>query len=539
MSALRGGIFITAAICGILRLMAQGAGASVAGVVVDEATGAAVRKAVVELYRLGVGKVSAQDVSDAQGHFGFSNLPPGKYRIVGSKEGYEPKMLGANHSGQPGTVLTLAAGDTRWNLRLAIRPFGAITGRVVDGDGDPWRHVQVEALQQGWYRGKPQWQIRRTSWTDDRGEYRLLVPAGKYCVTASKTQPDSGPGEPAGYAMQIYPGTDRVSKAALVETVPGREASAIDFHLIARPAAVLRGHVIAPEALQENDPVNLQLIPRDGLGVGQASVGGMASGKDRAIQMQGAAPGPYRLVASATVNGAQWRSVTEVELNESSDELTVPLYPGVDLSGSVAVEGPGAERYRRFDVWLVPGEDPPGSALHAKTSDDGTFTVKDVTMGIWDINVMPIPKGGYLKSMKLGDQDVLTEDMTITPDTSAPLTIMMSTLGARVAGDVDIVGEEGGKQAIVLLAPEGRFSRVLSFYRGVLADEKGHFEIQGIGAGTYRAYAFEELGDAEWRDPEFLKQFAGRGEAVTLGEGRAAGVKLKLIRAGEWGNGAQ
>ncbi len=136
-SALRGGIFITAAICGILRLMAQGAGASVAGVVVDEATGATVRKAVVELYQEGEGQVSAQDVSDAQGRFGFSNLPPGKYRLRGERDGYEPRMLGAKHIGQPGVILTLAAGDARWNLRLTLAPYGAITGKVFDGDGDP------------------------------------------------------------------------------------------------------------------------------------------------------------------------------------------------------------------------------------------------------------------------------------------------------------------------------------------------------------------------------------------------------------------
>ena len=87
----------------------------------------------------------------------------------------------------------------------------------------------------------------------------------------------------------------------------------------------------------------------------------------------------------------------------------------------------------------------------------------------------------------------------------------------------------------MFLAPEGKFSRVLSFYSRVLADEKGHFEMEGIHPGTYRIYAFEELSANGWQDPEFLKQYAGRGEAVTLAEGQTAEAKPKLIRVGEGG----
>ncbi len=141
--------------------------------------------------------------------------------------------------------------------------------------------------------------------------------------------------------------------------------------------------------------------------------------------------------------------------------------------------------------------------------------------------------------MKLGDQDVLTEDMTIAPDTSAPLKIVVSTQGAKVTGDVESGAALGGKETIVFLAPEGKFSRVLSFYRRVLADEKGHFEMEGIDPGTYRIYAFEELGADGWQDPEFLKQFAGRGEALTLAEGQTAEAKPKLIRVGEGEGGGK
>lgn len=535
----RGGIILAASICGITRLIAQGAGASVAGLVVDEATGAPVRKAGVELLRVGEGGMSAQDVTDAQGRFGFSNLPPGKYRLRGEKDGYAPKMLGAKHLGQPGVILTLAEGDARWDLQLAITPFGAITGRVHDGDGDPLEFAQVEILQRGWRRGKLEWQSRGTSGTDERGEYRVQdVPAGEYFVMANELQRRRSGEQYSIYGVQIYPGADRISQATPVEVKAGRETGGIDFRLVLRPAVALKGRVQAPPDVPENVPVQVELIPRDEFRGGWGSLRGAALGKDRAFQLQATDPGPYRLVASVTSGGVEWRGVTDVELAEGGEEVNVPLYRGVNLSGRVTVEGPGAERYKRFNVTISPGD-----GLHtlsgpprAATDGNGDFTLKNVVMGIWDLRVAPIPKGGYLKSMKLGDRDVSTEDMTIAPDTSAPLKIVVSTQGATVTGDVESAGLATGKQAVAFLAPEGKFSRVLGFYRRVLADDKGHFEMRGIHPGAYRVFAFEELGENDWQNPDFLKSFAARGEAVTLEEGRTAEVKLKPIRVGEGGS---
>ena len=46
---------------------------------------------------------------------------------------------------------------------------------------------------------------------------------------------------------------------------------------------------------------------------------------------------------------------------------------------------------------------------------------------------LPVPRGGFIKSMLLGDQDVLTEDMVITSSTREPLRIVISTRGGVVS----------------------------------------------------------------------------------------------------------
>jgi hypothetical protein len=110
-------------------------------------------------------------------------------------------------------------------------------------------------------------------------------------------------------------------------------------------------------------------------------------------------------------------------------DIAIPVDVSIDLAGSVSVEGPDAEKHVASFVNLVPGDDIPWNAppLRANVNKDGTFKITGVPPGIWDIGVGPIPPDGYLKSMRLGNQDVLTEEMMIRSSTSESLKIVLST----------------------------------------------------------------------------------------------------------------
>jgi hypothetical protein len=204
----------------------------------------------------------------------------------------------------------------------------------------------------------------------------------------------------------------------------------------------------------------------------------------------------------------------------------------VDLAGSVSVEGPDAGKYPASFVNLVPGDDIPwyGPPLRANVNQDGSFKITNVPPGIWDIGAGPLPPVGYVKSMRLGDRDVLTEEMTIRPSTTEPLKIVVGTRAATLEGDV-LPGDQPTR-AVIVLAPDGKFRRVTSFYRVVAGDEKGHFEIKNATPGEYRVYAFEEFGPLSIQDPDFLKPFEKSGIPVTLQEGPNAAQKLSMIPAG-------
>jgi hypothetical protein len=160
---------------------------------------------------------------------------------------------------------------------------------------------------------------------------------------------------------------------------------------------------------------------------------------------------------------------------------------------------------------------------------DGRFTITGVPPGVWDIGAGPVPPGGYIKSMYLGDQDVLTEEMVIRPSTAAPLKIVLGTQAATLSGEV--AAGDAPPRATVLAAPDGKFRHVLSFYRYAAADGDGHFQIKGLTPGSYKLLAFEEFDPQSIQDPEFLGPFEQAGVPVTLREGENPAQKLSLIPA--------
>jgi hypothetical protein len=238
------------------------------------------------------------------------------------------------------------------------------------------------------------------------------------------------------------------------------------------------------------------------------------------------------LVAQATIDGKRYRGVQTIDLGpQGLRDIAIPLEPSIDLAGTVSIEGPGASKYAVSFVSLVPGDDIPWNAppLRANVNKDGSFKIVGVPAGIWDINAGPVPPGGYLKSMRLGDQDVLTEEMMIRPSTAEPLKIVISTRAATLEGDV-MQGDQP-MRAMVLLSPVGKFQHVTSFNRLTATDDKGHFEIKNATPGQYRLYAFDEFDQRNIQDPDFLKPFEKYGVPVTLREGPNDAQNLSIIPA--------
>ena len=535
----RGMMWCTLIIVTSLHAQSPSSG-SIAGTVLNRATSAPIRRAIVTLSTMETQPQDAVAWTDAAGRFSFSFLPPGRYRLYAAKDGFQGAGYGAEARNRPPDIISLAAGENRTGVNFRLPPFSSISGIILDEAGDPLPGAQIQIMTPGLQRRKRTLIQGPGTATDMEGRYRIPnVMPGKYIVMAQMQQPvikgqaEVSAGqmqEPRMYGAQYFPGTGSAEAATSISVEPGREVEQINFRLPPEgPAATLQGRVAIAPGLSTTNHIQIMIV---GSGFGQrfmTSTG--AAPPDFAFTMGNLRQDKYLVIARTSSEGKQYSGSQEVDLRgQSAPSVTLTLELGIDLSGKVTVEGPDAAKYSAEYVSLNAG-DPlaqySGRSLRASVKKDGTFTIRSVLPGVWDIDAGPIPPGGYLKSMHLGTQDVLTEEMVITAKTTAPLNIVVSTQAAAVEGDVTKGKGESVKSA-VLLAPEGKFRDVTSFYRVAASDEKGHYEMKGLTPGKYRLYTMEEFDPAYIQDSEMLKPLERFSVPIELKEGATTRQNLTL-----------
>ncbi len=70
--------------------------ASISGVVLSDATGTPIRRAIVTLSTLDTPPLEAVTFTESSGIFGFTAIPPGKYRLLADMDGFQHAWFGAS-----------------------------------------------------------------------------------------------------------------------------------------------------------------------------------------------------------------------------------------------------------------------------------------------------------------------------------------------------------------------------------------------------------------------------------------------------------
>ena len=104
--------------------------------------------------------------TDSSGSYRLTGLGDGEYRGEFTHDGFQDSS--------PGAPFVKAIGDVSARIDARLDPFGSLSGRVVDEDGQPARKIAVEVSPGG-----------GSAVTDDNGEFvfRGLRP-GAYTVVA-------------------------------------------------------------------------------------------------------------------------------------------------------------------------------------------------------------------------------------------------------------------------------------------------------------------------------------------------------------------
>lgn len=521
-----------------------GRDSSIAGQVLNATTGAPLNRATVEIEVEGHPDIRGMAPTTADGQFRLRALPPGRYLITVSKSGYASMNYGARYPGAPGQVVTVGAHENKSGLLIRLPRYGSISGTIIDASGGNARGTYVVAWRQEFPRGKPGWTQAGGSPTNDQGQYRIanLLP-GRYVVAANPVQQGyRGPRRPRTReeaellpqsAQTFHPSSLTAQEATPVDVGSGSVLRDVDITI--QEIAPIRLSIriqpppdmpLPPAPADGSRPAPpfyapVWILPQDGGPAGSLQAIGATS--ESRQEARALSPGRYLLVSVMESDGRCYAARREVPLFGGSLNLTLPLTPCIDLAGHVRILGP-ASQLSSMRVTLSTGDSTPTGTRSAEVRPDGSFVVRNVPPGIWDISPDPIPPGGFLKSMRLGQEDVLTRDMLITPETNQPLEIEISTRAAQLSGHV-----ENGYATTILAAPEGDLASVLSFYATTGVDENGAFHFPALTPGAYRIYAFEDMRPQAWFDPEFLKNYPGAGTSVDLAEGAHPDIKVDAI----------
>jgi len=253
---------------------------SIAGMVIKLAGSAPLKSAKIQLRNMEDRSHTIAVVTDVGGHFALKGLVPGSYRLSVSKNGFVDQQYGQHKPGDPGSVLTLRAGQDLRDLLFRLIPSAVIFGRILDEEGEPLPWAAVSALREVYSEGKRKLSSEATCRTNDLGEFRIFgLPPGRYFVSVSyrskddndrmqwQEREDSQGGSELGYAKLYYPGTPDPARALAFTAKAGDEVPAVEILLRKYRVYRVRGRVqslIAAVAPRRSRGINLSLAPKGG-----------------------------------------------------------------------------------------------------------------------------------------------------------------------------------------------------------------------------------------------------------------------------------
>jgi carboxypeptidase family protein len=524
--------------------------ASLEGKVVKEPGAEPLKKAIIEL--IGENQEESGNytaTSDQEGHFKITGIRAGRYHLFVERAGY--LEVDDKHRHSTGLTLSCDAGQDVKDQILRMLPAAIITGRVVDEEGDPMTDVQVWISRK---RSGSRFKLDAagSAQTNDLGEYRIggLFP-GKYYVLAaplpsfqSLVQAQKNPADPPdpsadlSYVPTFYPNTTSRAAASQIELHPGDDMP-VDLSLARTHSARIRGTV---EGLEPGAKAVLMLRSKDGGSMFNTT----ETGKDGKFEIAHVAPGFYALMATTESERPQMVQ-RAIEVSESNiDDLRLAPQPLGTLRGHVHL--PKSIRADSSALMLslsslneednspgnvVAADDSSGFSSPVKLKPDGSFEMKNVPPGLYEIDVSADSKAladSYVESIVAGMKDVVDTGLNVSAGTLS-LEITLSSGAGVIEGGVTTDKGEAVPNVTVVAVPDPKVRKHRDRYFRSSTDQAGHFTLRGVRPGEYKLLAWEVLDGDEYLDPEFLAQFESQAVVAKVEKGAHQNVSLKSIPA--------
>lgn len=550
------------------------------GRVVDGATGATVPRARVSIQGAAVGRPPV--TTDGSGAFAFLNLPAGPITLSVEKPTY---MSGRYpESGRTfrsaSRPLILRDGEVLDGVTVPIYRGSAITGRVVDANGDPVDFAQVSVIRlPGTGRGgRPM--PRGGTQTNDLGEFRVArLEPGTYVlqVIPRRMQNDMYRSDvPASQAPAqvptpqplptFYPSASSIDQAQPIVVERGQTLSDMDVVLTEGLPAVIVGAVtgVDGQPVAGNGFVNARSVVREYLGGFDG--GGTGLRPDGTFRLV-ISPGEYLVevrVNPPVVSGQQHRPG-----NELFGSVRVSVAPGAEETVAVAIGRGATATGRVVFEGSTPPPNPPGQ-MHvpvysqdgncrsgeAAIAEDWTFSVEGL-YGTCSASVGGAFGRWMLKAVIHNGDNLLEAPYTFLPgqqlrNVQVVVTDKRSDVNLRVADE----NGQPTREYVALLYPvdKTQWSQGVRTFVGppavpltgarltpmptptggarapMMMPPPRREAVMGVRPGEYYVVAVDDMDPEDSRDPAVLDRLRSSAVRVTVSEGASPEVAVQRVK---------
>jgi hypothetical protein len=507
-------------------------GGSIEGTVVDSTTRAPVAKAKVSFVpERGRSRLA---VTDETGKFHVANVEPGSYSVEYVEAPgfrYESRQR-----------FPVAESLDLTGIVIGLLPLGAISGKVLNEDGDPVEGAQVAIMEYRYSNGVRTLGTADGAVTDDRGLYRVFhLRPGRYFVNAwlppgqihngvlqsDWMPPGTHRATPeSGYMPVFYPSASDMAQASAVQLAPGGDLSGIDFRLRPVPVFHIRGKLTGAVTADKETSVLAGPCPAPD---GAAEYGAKVEADGR-FDIAGVSAGVYCLaLAQAGFNRTLYIDERVTVTDKNIDGFTARGLSTFSVSGALRIEGPPVE-LEDVGIMFLPIASPGSNPIVARV-DALKFTLEGGIPGKYQIRVNRLPASVYVKSIRYGERDVSDGVVTLTPAGDA-LTIVLGSDPGRLSISVQLEGGAGADNtAVTVESADGRAG--VAGLHVVLTDRAGRARVEGLPPGDYTVYAWDVQDIRTVESADFRREFSSRAANTTVGAGATATVQLKAIPAAD------
>jgi hypothetical protein len=536
-------------------------------------------------------------LSDNAGRFVINNVPVGNAVVRAQLQGY----FGAPVDGASPTLATAAATVTAGQtteIRVLMIPGGTISGKVIDASGKPLIETRVQALRLAYQNGAlaPQTAGERT--TDDRGEYRIFrLAPGEYFIVATPQRPSvSGPANPATPPRDIpvrtfYPSIEDMTTAIPVVVRGGDDMAGMDIRVRSVPAARISGKVIStlsgpavrpfatavgPAGEVRPSIADVSLVRQNRSASDDVVGGSIRAAADGTFEIQNVLPGSYELIARlpitigwgdanppplAAAASAFGRTTLTVRA-PSTDNVTVTIRPGMDLRGTVVVDGKPTPAAVRISLQA---DDLAGAgvmsavlsqvaAFEPAISPDGSFLIpmvpeahyrfvvtprapQIITQGATQqtasvrapqADLVPLPANAYVADIRQAGVSVYDNGLAGASAGQATIEVLINTNPGSLEGTVTR-DQRPAANATVVLVPETNRRQNPALYKVARSDAQGRFTFTLIPPGLYKVFAWDSIQASAYQNAGFLEKVETRGVGVSITPGSRSSTSVGLI----------